>query len=166
VFYLLILFVLVVAAFGVLKTGRRVRYRRGRFLSANEKIFLRALDAALGHGYRAFAQVRLAELADVEDAGSPQLRRKALIGVFGRSVDFVICNALSLEPVAAIEVDDRTHCLPERRARDAFVNAVFAEIDFPLLHVTARRSYSVAELREFFVKAGLPANPDPQGAFS
>jgi hypothetical protein len=166
VFYLLILFVLVGVAFGDFKTGRRVRYRRGRFLSANEKIFLRALDAALGHGYRAFAQVRLAELADVEDAGSPQLRRRALIGVFGKSVDFVICNALALEPVAAIEVDDRTHCLPDRRARGAFVNGVFAEIDFTLLRVTAQGSYSVAELRELFVKAGPHANPDSQGAFS
>src|SRR5208282_609478 len=44
--------------------GRRVGYRRGRFLSANEKCFLRALDVALGRDYRAFAQVRLAELAD------------------------------------------------------------------------------------------------------
>ncbi len=31
--------------------GWRVRYRRGRFLSANEKSFLRALDVALGRDY-------------------------------------------------------------------------------------------------------------------
>jgi hypothetical protein len=31
--------------------GSRTRYQRGRFLSANEKNFLRTLDAALGRNY-------------------------------------------------------------------------------------------------------------------
>ncbi len=40
----------------------------------------------------------------------------------------MICDGLSLDPVVAIEVDDLSHLLPERLSRDAFVNAVFAEI--------------------------------------
>lgn len=38
--------------------------------------------------------------------------------VFGKSIDFVICDAVILEPVAAIELDDRTHALAHRRERD------------------------------------------------
>ncbi len=53
--------------------GRRVGYQRGRFLSANEKSFLRALDVALGRDYRPFAQVRLAELADPAPGPSDRL---------------------------------------------------------------------------------------------
>ena len=44
--------------------GGRSGYQRGRFLTTNEKSFLMTLDAALGQNYRAFAQVRLAELAN------------------------------------------------------------------------------------------------------
>jgi hypothetical protein len=159
-------FVYVVAAiavlvllFNVLAKGGRVDYRRGRFLSANEKSFLLALDAALGHNYRAFAQVRLAELASPVEGGHPRLRRQALYAVMGKSVDFVICDVLSLDPVAAIEVDDRSHLLPERRARDAFVDSVFAEIGLPLLRVKAQRVYSVDELRALCAGAdlGFPA---------
>lgn len=39
---------------------RRPTYRRGRFLSVNEKHFLVASDEAVGEGYRVFVQVRLA----------------------------------------------------------------------------------------------------------
>ena len=158
----LIYVVYVVAAVAVLvlflnglAVGNRVGYQRGRFLTANEKSFLRTLDAALGRNYRAFAQVRLAELADPASRLGVALRRRALSGVMGKSVDFVICDVLTLDPVAAVEVDDRTHLLAERRGRDAFVNAVFAEIGLPLLRVKAQRSYSVPELRELFARAGL-----------
>ena len=127
-FYVVGVVAVLALAFSGLTVGSRVGYRRGRFLSANEKIFLRTLDAALGRNYRAFAQVRLAELANPADSANVHLRRRALNAVMAKSVDFVICDVLTLDPVAAIEVDDRSHLLPERRDRDAFVNAVFAEI--------------------------------------
>jgi hypothetical protein len=105
------------------------------------------LDAALGRNYRAFAQVRLAELVSPTLGANPASRRQALNGVMAKSVDFVICDVLTLDPVAAIEVDDRSHLLPERQQRDAFVNALFLEIGLPLMRVKARRAYSVDELR-------------------
>ncbi len=57
-FYLVAVVAVLVLGFSGLTAGSRVGYRRGRFLSANEKMFLRTLDAALSHNYRAFAQVR------------------------------------------------------------------------------------------------------------
>lgn len=165
-FYLLALAAVVVVRLGGLGRDSRVGYRQGRFLSANEKSFLRALDVAIGRDYRAFAQVRLAELAEPALSGNATLRRRALNGVIAKSVDFVICDGLSLDPVAVIEVDDRSHLLLERRERDAFVNAVFAEIGLPLLRVTARRTYSVADLRALCAGAGLITLPQPLGASS
>src|ERR1700677_1570829 len=105
--------------------------------------------------YRAFAQVRLAELASPTLGANPASRRQALNGVMAKSVDFVICDVLTLDPVAAIEVDDKSHLLPQRQQRDAFVNAVFLEIGLPLMRVKARRTYSVDELRVICARAGL-----------
>ena len=163
-FYLVAVVAVLVLAFSGLTAGSRVGYRRGRFLSVNEKMFLRTLDAALGRNYRAFPQVRLAELANPAESANVQLRRRALNAVMAKSVDFVICDVLTLDPVAVIEVDDRSHLLLERRDRDAFVNAVFAEIGLPLLRVKAQRSYSVAELRALFARADLSPPPQSQGA--
>lgn len=142
--------------------GRRPAYRRGRFLTANEKRFLRALDEAVGEGYRVFVQVRLAELVDVELKARDTMRRAAMNKVFGKSVDFVICNCATMEPVAAIELDDRTHALPHRRDRDIFVDRVFAEIGIPLLRARARRAYSVAMLETMLSEAGVCRSARPR----
>jgi hypothetical protein len=139
-FYLAAFVAVVVFIMGDLRGARRAGYPRGRFLTTNEKSFLMTLDAALGRNYRAFAQVRLAELVSPTFGANPTSRRQALNGVMANSVDFVICDVLTLDPVAAIEVDDRSHLLPEREQRDAFVNAVFLEIGLPLMRVKARRA--------------------------
>jgi hypothetical protein len=154
-----------VLTFSGLTVGRRIGYQRGRFLSANEKSFLRTLDAALGLNYRAFAQVRLAEIANPADSTNVHLRRLGLNAVMAKSVDFVVCDVLTLDPVAAIEVDDRSHLLPERRDRDAFVNAVFAEIGLPLLRVKAQRTYSVAEFRDLFARVDLRPTSNSRSTF-
>jgi hypothetical protein len=146
--------------------ARRAGYQRDRFLTTNEKSFLMTLDAALGRNYRAFAQVRLADLVSPTLGANPASRRQALNGVMAKSVDFVICDVLTLDPVAAIEVDDRSHLLPERQQRDAFVNAVFLEIGLPLMRVKARRAYSVDELRALCARAGLFTSPRMEGANS
>jgi hypothetical protein len=142
---------------GGLLSGRPTRapYRLGRFLSPNEKCFLAALDAALGGGYRVFAQVRLADLVIVEEKYSEARRRAALNRVFAKSIDILICRAGSFEPVAAIEVDDRTHLLSARRDRDALVNTVFREIGLPLLRVRARRAYSAESIGAVLAAAGI-----------
>ncbi len=163
-FYVVGIVAVLALTFSGLTVGSGLGYQRGRFLSANEKIFLRTLDVALGPSYRAFAQVRLAELANPAQSANDHLRRRALNAVMAKSVDFVVCDVLTLDPVAAIEVDDRSHLLPERRDRDAFVNVVFAEIGLPLLRVKAQRTYSVAELRVLFAQADLSPPPQSQGA--
>ncbi|WP_024882029.1 DUF2726 domain-containing protein [Methylosinus sp. LW3] len=149
---LVVILILAVVAF---IGSRRPDYRRGRFLTPNEKRFLAVLDEAVGEGYRVFVQVRLAELVDVDLRANNSKRRAAMNKVFGKSIDFVICDSASLEPIAAIELDDRTHALPHRRERDIFVDAVFGEIGIPLMRARARRAYTVAALQTLLREAGV-----------
>ena len=105
-------------------------------------------------GYRVFAQVRLAELVAVDGSASDARKSAALKKVFGKSIDFVICSALTFDPIAAVEVDDSASS--SRAAREGyFLNAVFEEIGMPLLRVTAKRNYSVEVLRHMLVGAGV-----------
>jgi Protein of unknown function (DUF2726) len=133
---------------------RRPPYRRGRFLTANEKSFLSVLDDVLGRNYRVFAQVRLAELVDVPGV-SQERRFQAMKHVFGKSVDFVVCSAATFEPVAAIELDDRSHFLAGRRGRDGFVNSVFDEIGLPLIRIRAQRFYERGQVLKALAEAGI-----------
>lgn len=38
-----------------------------------------------------------------------------------------------MKPLAAIELDDKTHNQPERRRRDMFVNSIMSSANMPLL---------------------------------
>jgi hypothetical protein len=64
-----------------------------------------------------------------------------------KHVDFLLVRSGDLAPLAGIELDDRSHEAPERQARDAFVDAVFASAGLPLLHAAAQKTYDPAELR-------------------
>jgi hypothetical protein len=121
---------------------RDARYCRGRFLSKNEKEFLRKLDRIVGARYRVFVQVRLADLVDVETGVSSRSRWKAISRVFAKSVDFVLCNRSTLDPVLILELDDRSHEAADRRRRDPLVDRVCAEAGLPLVRVKARFAYS------------------------
>src|SRR5208283_1858591 len=156
-FYLLMILGLAVLVLANLKGalfGGSARYVRGRFLTRNEKDFLTVLDEALGSNYRVFVQVRLAELVEVK-CGVATKRQAALNKVFGKSVDYVFWSAGACDPVAVIEVDDRSHLLPGRRARDECVDRVFAEIGLPLVRVPAQRVYSVLGVRSALASAGI-----------
>ncbi|WP_294537728.1 DUF2726 domain-containing protein [uncultured Rhodoblastus sp.] len=134
---------------------RDARYCRGRFLSKNEKEFLRKLDRIVGARYRVFVQVRLADLVDVETGASNRSRWKAISRVFAKSVDFVLCNRSTLDPVLILELDDRSHQAADRRRRDQLVDRVCAEAGLPLVHLKARWSYSEGELIKTLRGAGL-----------
>jgi hypothetical protein len=73
-FYIVGVVAVLALTFSGFRVGSRVGYRRGQFLSANEEMFLRTLDAALGGNYRAFAQVRLVEIANPADSANVRLR--------------------------------------------------------------------------------------------
>ena len=66
--------------------------------------------------------------------------------------DFVVCEAESLKPVYAIELDDKSHEQEERKERDDFVDSMFASLNFKVIHVPAKYAYDPEELK---IKLGL-----------
>lgn len=62
-------------------------------------------------------------------------------------LDFVLIDAATGAPVAAIELDDRSHEEPDRIRRDEFLEDVLAEAGLPLIRVTVQRGYSATDLR-------------------
>lgn len=69
-------------------------------------------------------------------------------------MDFVACNKTTLSPVFAIELDDKTHNLPKRIARDKEVGRMLRDARIPLVRIQNRGQFNSKELaRE--VQAGL-----------
>ena len=66
----------------------------------------------------------------------------------GKHVDFVLCDSARLNVIGVIELDDRTHGGFERGFRDGLMNSALADAGIPILRVSARQSYSPAQIRK------------------
>ena len=64
-----------------------------------------------------------------------------------KELDFILLRPGMSYVVAAVELDDKTHNLPERQERDAFLDAAFATAGVPLIRFKAQARYDVDEVR-------------------
>ena len=111
---------------------------RQKLLSRGELAFFRALRSAIGREYLVTFKVRAADLLSCDD--------KSWDEGFGYMVarhhlDFVVCDYRSTEILAAIELDDRSHELDQRKRRDDFLNDAFAAARIPLIRFRAASKY-------------------------
>ena len=113
-------------------------------LTAAERAFYSALCRAVEADWQVFAQVRVADLLTVPR--ETRNRQSFVSRITSKHVDFVLCDRQTLTPVAALELDDSSHLLANRRQRDIFLDAAFEAAGLPLLRVPVRGSYDAAEL--------------------
>ena len=99
---------------------------------------------ALYPDHKIFVQVALSQLINVDrnhpERDSIRARYKQLVA------DFVLCRP-DLSVVAVIELDDRTHEWPKRKAADARKNKALADAGIRLVRIPAGRLPSEDELR-------------------
>ena len=127
-------------------------YRRQKYLcSAGELRFYKKLVDAVGDEFDAHMQVSVAAVLRVP---AEEWKRWGEL-VAPLRFDFVLVKRGTSFAAAAVELDDKTHLLPERRKRDKFLNEACRLAEFPLVRVKAAQRYDVDALRET-VKAALP----------
>ncbi len=85
------------------------------------------------------AKVRLADLLFVTNKTEHQ---KYFNKIVGKHIDFLICDAATMKPALAIELDDSSHNRARRKKRDHFINEALTAAGFSLLRVRAQRQYS------------------------
>jgi hypothetical protein len=120
-------------------------YLRDNFLSVAELNFYRVLVTAVSNWAVIFGKTSLGDLfytSTGEQSQNTTYRNK----IVQKHVDFVLCDPLTMLPLLAIELDDKSHQRTDRQARDAFVDQVFAAAGLPLVHIVARASYPAAQL--------------------
>ena len=118
---------------------------RDHFLSPAELSFHHVLRTIVRDSETLLTKVNLNDLFFVR---RPHKNKGAHNKINRKHVDFVLCDTKSMQPLIAIELDDRSHNRPDRQKRDEFVDGVFEAADLPLLHIKAARSYNPKELRD------------------
>lgn len=125
-----------------------------KFISPAELSFLNILRVAAGDGVAICPKVNLHDLFLV----SERKKNYSYVGrISQKHVDFVLCDAQTMRPRLAVELDDASHRQDKRRQRDAFVDDVFKAASLPLVRITARQTYSVHEVRYKLLSALQPA---------
>lgn len=81
--------------------------RKAEFITPSEKEFFKILSEVAADRYYIFPQIHLSSLFKNETKG--RYYKLAFQIINRRSVDYVLCDKTTLEPVYAVELDDSTH---------------------------------------------------------
>ena len=144
---------LLVAAAAVSSRARKpslAGLRPKPLLTNNEQSFLRVLEDALP-SHRVFPQVAFAAFL-TEDPGLARQTRQALRNKFNRKfADFVVCDRNTLQIVALVELDDRTHVASADRQRDELTQAA----GYKTIRFQSKQKPGTAEIAALFQPSGL-----------
>ena len=125
------------------------RYAVKKYLmSRGESLFYSLLiDVLDTDKYVVFVYVRLADIFYIPLRNS---RRKYLMKIFPKHVDFLVCNKKFYNPLFAIELDDPIHRV--KNDSDDFKNHLFESTGLPLIRVPESSSYDKAVIGSLLSK--------------
>lgn len=119
---------------------------RGALLTPAESHFYSTLaPVAQRLGFRVHVKVRVGDLLQPRDDLDEATRRRLFAKIAQKHVDFVLVDQ-QMRPVAAVELNDRSHERPDRKARDLLLGRVFQEAGIPLVGVLTARTYNEQEI--------------------
>lgn len=118
--------------------------KRPYLFTSAEFAFYKVLRSAVGDRFTILVKVRIADLVDVERGATK--RQAKLNRIMKKHVDFVLCDPCTMVPTLAIELDGSSHEADDRRERDALVDAIYAAVGLPCLHVPVAKTYDPADL--------------------
>jgi hypothetical protein len=148
---LLLLAVLVVVAALIFKKGghskKPVLYKKKRLLTPNEIEFFHRLCKALPD-YHVFPQVSMGALMSPASGVSKQDYLPVRNRFASKIVDFVVADD-ELNPVALVELDDRTHSAEKDARRDAMTG----EAGYPTLRYQSRAKPELDVIRRDVARA-------------
>ncbi len=139
---------------------------RDDFLSAAEISFYHVLVSVVGETLTVCPKV---SLNDIFFVSRPDLNQASRNRISRKHVDFLLCDRRSMRPRLGIELDDSSHAREDRKARDEFVEQVFAAAGLALVRIPTLRSYNLSEVASRLApfleassgEAATPISPDP-----
>ncbi|WP_299197168.1 DUF2726 domain-containing protein [uncultured Amphritea sp.] len=141
--------------------------KKGPLFTPAERSFYGVLLQAIDSDkYCLFGKVRVADLLEPQPSRNRSQWQKAFNGISAKHFDFVICKTDDLTPVAAIELDDKTHNQKHRQKRDELLKNICKQSDFPLLRVPAQYAYKTEVLKMMLAKelgGGVETKKDDAG---
>lgn len=133
----------------LIKRTNSFKYRTSNcFFTPAEHSFFLVLKNALSNDFEIFAQVRIADVLEPAYPQYTRQRQMALNKITSKHFDYVLCDKQTLAIVASIELDDKSHTLDYRKARDNFIENACVSAGLKLIRFPCRRDYSSTTVRD------------------
>ena len=123
--------------------------------SPAERSFLGVLEQVVNNRYRLMGKIRLADIVKVKSGLNKSAWQNAFNKIQSKHIDIVACDPTTLSVLFVIELDDKTHSQSKRQNRDQFVDNVLRAAGIPIVHFTAKNSYSLQEIESILSQAGV-----------
>ncbi len=144
--------VIIILAFAkpsrTLKEGSSDYRKRGALFTNAERSFLGVLDQALSDQYRVFGKVRVADILTPAKGLDRKKWQIAFNKISSKHFDYVLCSKESLEVVAVIELDDKSHNSKKAQARDSFLEISCKSAELKLIRFEAKSNYQLSAICE------------------
>ena len=123
-------------------------YRRQKSLFTQaERSFLGTLEMAVTNDYRVLGKVRVADVITPIKGTSKDQWWTAFNKISAKHFDYVLCEKDTLNVVAAIELDDKSHNSEKRQQRDQLLDNACASANLMLIRFPAQHQYKVQDIR-------------------
>lgn len=111
-------------------------YEKANLLTQNELKFFKKLKPICDkNNIQINTKIRLADLVNVQDFIAGYEKYNYFNQIKAKHIDFVLCNPENLEPIALIELDDKSHQRYDRIKSDTFKNELFKKTGYELIRV-------------------------------
>ncbi|MBU2963872.1 DUF2726 domain-containing protein [Amphritea sp. 2_MG-2023] len=112
-------------------------------------VLLKAIDS---DQHQVFGKVRVADVLEPQPSRNRSQWQKAFNAISAKHFDFIICKTDDLTPVAAIELDDKSHNQKHRQKRDELLMKICKQSKLPLLRIPAQYAYKTDVLKMMLAK--------------
>jgi hypothetical protein len=148
---LIILLCLVIILILLLKKKRVVKFpyiRQPSLLTKSELFFYESLKSAVDENSGIAVKVRMADILKVDTKAANKKYMAAFNRIARKHVDFVIYNKSDFFIQQLVELDDKSHDLPERKQRDYFVDQAMQAAGIKIIHIKTQKKYNKEELKK------------------
>ncbi|WP_016955480.1 DUF2726 domain-containing protein [Catenovulum agarivorans] len=122
--------------------------KRNTLYSAPEVAFMIKLEQAVGDQFRVISRVKLNDLLQPEGSVKPRAAQIAKTKASNKSLDFVLLDRKTFEPVAAIDLVNTESKQGYKAKPDWFVRGALETVGIPHVRIRIKAGYKASEIRE------------------
>ena len=149
--WIIILVVLFVVLLAFVKSSKDKDYnyrKRGSLFSKAERSFLGVLDQAISEKHRVIGKVRVADIITPIKGMDRKNWQIAFNKISAKHFDYVLCSKDTLDVIAVIELDDKSHDTKKSKARDLLLENACKSAELKFIRFQAKSGYQIKFVRQ------------------